>query len=563
MFAYDLFLYAQAELLRGVDAEVWAARGIVVALAAPLIAVAVRRNPDWALDIFVSRQVVFYSAAFLAAGSYLLLMALGGYYVRAMGGTWGGIAQILFFAGAALVLAVLLFSSVMRRRLTVFINKHFFRNKYDYRVEWLRFIQTLSSQSDADIRQTSLRAIVQIFSSPRGMMYVLDDQGRRYVPTAVWPQANERDLDDRDCETGMLGDISAEHELMQFLRNRQWVIDLKEYAAAPDRYQNVALPECLLARSARRIVSPLLELDRLIGFVVLDEPPPPFDLTYEDRDLLKTVGRHVATHLAQHDANRKLAESQQFEAFSRLTAFMMHDLKNAVAQLSLIVANAARHKSNPEFIDDAIGTIGNAAERMSRLIEQLQRGTTLQAGRRIELCALLERAATRCATRRPSPEISLPREQVFVVADPERLAMVLEHVIRNAQEATSEEGCVQLSLECQDAQARIVVRDNGHGMDAAFVRERLFRPFDSTKGSKGMGIGAYQAREYVRSLGGDVVVESAVGEGTRFAISLPRVANPPRERESETQTRAMTPPAGHSTILPDDSASAANYSAST
>jgi len=126
LFAYDLFLYAQAELLKGIDVDVWAARGIVVALAAPLLAVAVRRNSEWALDIFVSRQVVFYSAAFLAAGSYLLVMAIGGYYVRAMNGTWGGAAQAVFFAGAAFVLALMLFSTAMRRRLMVFISKHFF-----------------------------------------------------------------------------------------------------------------------------------------------------------------------------------------------------------------------------------------------------------------------------------------------------------------------------------------------------------------------------------------------------------------------------------------------------
>src|SRR5215831_4001845 len=424
LFAYDLFLYAEAELIRGINVEVWAARGIVSALAAPLIAVAVRRNPDWALDIFVSRQVVFYSTAFLAAGSYLLLMAIGGYYVRAMDGSWGGIAQILFFAGAGLVLAVLVFSDAMRRRLMVFISKHFFRNKYDYRVEWLRFIQTLSSRTDPDIRMTSLRAVGQILSSPGGVLFTLDDSARRYIPTAVWQDRTESEERSDAGRSEALPEIAVEHELPQFLQERQWVIDLAEYAETPDRYQNIALPEWLMQRGRRRIVSPLLELDRLVGFIVLDEPPAPFELTYEDRDLLKTVGRHVATCLSQEEANRKLAESRQFEAFSRLTAFMMHDLKNAVAQLSLIVANAERHKSNPEFIEDAIGTIGNAAERMTRLIEQLQRGTSLQAGRRTELRTLLERAVSRCANRRPAPELAMPHDSVSVIADPDRLSMV-------------------------------------------------------------------------------------------------------------------------------------------
>lgn len=555
IFAYDLFIYAQAELLKTIHAETWAARGFVVALAAPMIALAVRRNPDWALDIFVSRQVVFYSSAFLGAGSYFFLMAVGGYYVRAMGGTWGGIAQIAFFAGAAMVLAALLFSTAMRRRLMVFISKHFFRNKYDYRVEWLRFIQTLSSRGDADIRSTSLRAIAQIFSSPSGVLYMLDDTGRAFLPVSKW--RHSRAEENEKCPATEIG---ADHELTQFLRDRQWVIDLVELAEAPDRYQNIGLPPCLEAASKLRIVAPLLELDRLVGFVALESPPTPFELTYEDRDLLKTCGRHVATYLAQHEANRKLAESRQFEAYSRLIAFMMHDLKNAAAQLSLIVTNAERHKHNPEFIDDAIGTIGNAVDRITRLIEQLQRGTSVQAGRRTDLCSVVRRAAQRCETHVPSPQVEIPVERIYVTADPDRLGMVIEHVIRNAQDATSQTGQVSVELSCSGDRVSVIVADDGQGMSTEFIRDRLFRPFDSTKGSKGMGIGAYQAREYVGSLGGEVAVESALGAGTRFAIHLPVLSREPAvdgDLESETQTRTSLRSSRQSKQLTSDIAAPA------
>jgi putative PEP-CTERM system histidine kinase len=476
-----------------------------------------------------------------------------------MGGTWGGIAQIAFFAGAAMVLAALLFSTAMRRRLMVFISKHFFRNKYDYRIEWLRFIQTLSSRGDTDIRRTSLRAIAQIFASPGGVLFTLDDTGRQFLPVAKWSQ-NSSDADERRCEAREIG---ADHELMQFLRERQWVVDLVEYAEAPDRYQNVALPECMQSTSTLRIVAPLLELDRLVGLVALQSPPAPFELTYEDRDLLKTVGRHVATYLAQHEANKKLAESRQFEAYSRLTAFMMHDLKNAAAQLSLIVANAERHKHNPEFVDDAIGTIGNASDRITRLIEQLQRGTSVQAGRRTDLCAVVRRAVARSETHVPAPQFALPNERIYITADPERLGMVLEHVIRNAQDATPADGKVTVSMSITGERVSVEVADTGQGMSAEFIRDRLFRPFDSTKGSKGMGIGAYQAREYVRSLGGEVSVESAPGVGTRFAIHLPVLSVEPAiaatNSDSETQTQTVTRTARQSMTFTPDSVAAATH----
>jgi putative PEP-CTERM system histidine kinase len=263
-----------------------------------------------------------------------------------------------------------------------------------------------------------------------------------------------------------------------------------------------------------------------MGFVLLYEPPPPFELTYEDRDLLKTVGRHVATQIAQQEADRKLTESRQFEAYNRLTAFMMHDLKNSAAQLRLILDNYERHKRNPEFIDDAMGTIANAVERMTRLIDQLRGSTAPERLARVNLADLAREAVSRCSTRQPRPVLQ-GTESALVQANPERLTTVIEHVIRNAQDATRADGTVSVALTSRSGQAQLVVSDTGQGMDAEFVRDRLFRPFDSTKGAKGMGIGAYQVREYIQRLEGSVEVQSSPGQGTRFTISMP-VCEPAR-----------------------------------
>jgi len=527
MMAYDLFLYSQAELVRGIAAEAWAARGLIVACAAPLIAVAVRRNPQWSLDIFVSRQVIFYTTTFFAVGVYLVVMALAGYVIRDQGGTWGAVGQILFFAGAAVVLASLISSGPLRRQAVVFISKHFFRNKYDYRITWLSFIDTLSSNVGDNVRRTAVRAVAQIFSSPGGVLFVHDEQARQFLPVAAWPIQLE--------SVQGLAAVSATSELVAFIRKRQWIIDVKEYRRTPDVYQNIELPVWFAANPTLRIVSPLLELDRLTGFFVLYEPPPPFELTYEDRDLLKTVGRHVATQLAQHEADRKLAESRQFEAYNRLTAFMMHDLKNSVAQLGLVVTNAERHKRNPDFIDDAIGTIANAVERMTRLIEQLRDLPRSSRSQILRLDDLVRHAVARCSLRTPVPTLALAGETpVYVQADPERLAAVLDHVLRNAQDATPE-GTVSVQLGLTSEEASLVVNDTGKGMDAEFVRERLFRPFDSTKGAKGMGIGAYQTREYVQSLGGRVEVQSSPGSGTAFSIILPLATAPQAAQPAITE----------------------------
>lgn len=515
VFVYDLFLYSQAELMRGIGSDAWSARGFVNALMVPLVAVAVRRNPEWSLEVFVSRHVVFYTGSIVATGIYLLAMSAGGYYVRQIGGEWGGVAQIVFFAGAVAVLLSLLFSETLRGQFKVFLSKHFYRNKYDYRVEWLRFIQTLSSTDEGGVEPTAVRAVAQILASPGGVLYMTEDVGRPYLFTAIWPA----DL------TGLppTAPMSADHDLIYFLAERQWIIDLDEYRQSPSIYRNIELPAWMIHDTRWRFVTPLLELDRLLGFILLQNPVASFQLTFEDRDLLKMVGRHVATHIAQHRSDRKLAEGRQFEAYNRLVAFMMHDLKNSVAQLKLVVANAERHKRNPEFVDDAISTIANAVERITRLTGQLQNRTVADERREVDMNSLVHTAFSRLTGRKPEPRFDSEINPAWVQADPEKLSSVIEHLIRNAQDATKEDGQVSVRLFTRGKNIMLSVMDTGSGMDPEFVRERLFRPFDSTKGSKGMGIGAYQAREYVRLLEGDVEVQSTPGSGTVFSIRLPRL----------------------------------------
>jgi putative PEP-CTERM system histidine kinase len=516
-FAYDLFMFSQAQLLGALDVQSWALRGVVLALLTPIAALGIRRLSNQQPTVFVSRQVVFYTTAVLSVGIYLLLMALGGYYVRAHGGTWGESLRLLFIVGAGIVLAMLMLSRSMWRRLRVFVAKHFFRNKYDYRAEWLRFIATLSSPDSPDARRTSIRAIAQILESPGGVLFLANESGVRFEAVAAWSAEGSVDA-------AAFTSLDAFDDLPRFLADSKWVVDIDEYRKSPGLYRDIALPDSILA-CGWRIVTPLLELDRLIGFLLLRSPPEPFQMTYEDRDLQRTVGRHVATLLAQQSADRKLTESRQFDAFNRFAAFVMHDLKNSVAQLQLLVANAEKHRRNPEFMDDAIETIGNTAARMTRLIDQLQSPERIGATRPVQLLPLLQAVAELATTRPPGLQCSLPvadgSAQPVVQGDGDRLGAVLDHVVRNAQDATGGSGHVAMSMVTERGWAHIAVQDDGPGMDMAFVRDRLFRPFDSTKGSKGMGIGAYQTREYVRQLGGEVEVQSSPGAGTRFLIKLP------------------------------------------
>jgi signal transduction histidine kinase len=72
-----------------------------------------------------------------------------------------------------------------------------------------------------------------------------------------------------------------------------------------------------------------------------------------------------------------------------------------------------------------------------------------------------------------------------------------------------------------DGKAVVEIEDTGIGMDEEFIRHCLFRPFESTKGLTGMGIGAYESKFYIEALGGGLQVQSVPGKGTIFRLELP------------------------------------------
>ena len=246
-------------------------------------------------------------------------------------------------------------------------------------------------------------------------------------------------------------------------------------------------------------------------------------INWEDRDLLKTAGQQAASHLAQHQVDQALMQSRQFEAFNRLSAYIVHDLKNILAQQSLIVANAEKHKHNPEFVDDVIATVKNSVDRMTGLMAQMRSGERGSNAKVVDLGELLAKVVDGAKVRQPEAGLECVVDEVLVFSDSEQLATVFGHMIQNAQDATEKTGRVLVRIKPEDNHVTVDVEDTGIGMEPDFVRDRLFKPFDSTKGLTGMGVGAFESREYIRSLDGDISVVSVPGEGSTFRIVLPRV----------------------------------------
>lgn len=514
MFVYDLYLFSHSLIFSRIDPDLWYARGgvnTVAGLIMTLGTIAIANGNLQPARFAVSRPVVFYTTSLTVAGSFLALMALGGYYLQIYGGTWGSMVQIAVLFSALLTVAIVAVSRTVRSWLNVWINKHFFHHKYDYRVEWLKLINSLSRPADDEnFNELAIRAVAAIFKSPGGAIWLRS--GRYYQPVFAYRMTLP--------ETGL--DEEVETPFCYALRENEWVFSPQ--SPEHDRLSafNELLPAWVWKINGLWLVLPLLTESDLLGFMVLAEPLDA-SLTWEDLDLLKTVGRQVASYLDRHEAAEMLAESRQFDAFNKLTAFIMHDLKNLIAQQALVVKNAAKHRDNPEFFKDAIHTIDNSVDRMNNLLRKLQQSEPAEL-RSLELHKVLMEAVKKCKEHRPSPALRMETTDIWVNADNDRLIMTLTHVIKNAQDATEDEGFVDIMLAREGAEAVITVEDNGTGMEEEFVRSQLFRPFVTTKSGRGMGIGAYQTKEFISSLGGSISVESAPGEGTTFIIRIPIAA---------------------------------------
>ncbi|HEC19287.1 MAG TPA: PEP-CTERM system histidine kinase PrsK [Gammaproteobacteria bacterium] len=537
VFAFDFYMYADALLLNTLDQDIWGARGYINTLIMPLIAVSAARNPQWSLDVFVSRHFVFYSSTLIASGLYLMAMAAGGYYIRHVGGDWGELGQLVFFFGAILILLVVIFSGQMRARLRVFLNKHFFNYRYDYREEWLRVIQSLSeAQLDSNLKTTVISVMAKIVESPGGMLWLKQDDAV-YQIEASWNMP-----DNVSCRQ----DENA--ELVDFLARRKWVVDVDQLNDDPAAYQHLNLPRWMCNIPDVWLVVPLIigaevalsssgggaPSSAILGFVVLRRPRAKMLVNWEVRDLLLMTGRQCAGYLALLKANEDLVDARQFEAFNRLSAYVVHDLKNLIAQLSLIVSNAERHKDNPVFINDAFTTVENTVSKMNYMLRQLRKGKSHGEDKNnIELNEVLAGVVKRHSKGEPAPEFISTDADLRIIANESRFSAVIGHLIQNAQEATDASGFVRVSIRREDNHALVLIQDNGCGMSKDFIRTRLFRPFDTTKGNAGMGIGVYESREFIRDIGGQLDVHSEPGKGTTFFIRLKT------HSDNDGQQRAM------------------------
>jgi putative PEP-CTERM system histidine kinase len=512
IFAYDFFMYTDAMLFQKLSDPLWETRGIINALVVPFIALTIINSQKQAVGIHVSRQMVFHSATLILAGVYLLFISAGGYYIQFFGGSWGEALRVLFIFIGFIVLSLLITSPSLRAKIMVFISKNFFDYKYDYRDEWIKSTNALAARDDEHSLYFQIIHILgDLVGCNSGAIWCREEDGNYTL------RAQKGNIDAR------LNPIDPGADLIQFFSQHDWIINLEEYMLDPSNYQLIEIPEDILHQKHPWLILPLGSGMHISGIVFLSDPIANIDLNWENYDLLKIVSQQACSYVDLSESQEKLGTAKQFEAVNKASAFLVHDIKTIIAQLSLLVKNAERHKTNPAFIDDMIRTTSHTVDKMEHLLHQIRNPNHSESSQQVELGQLLLEIYLGHKKSTPCPSLEALDKEIWVQANKEELRSAVGHIIQNAVEATPKEGEVSIATKYSNDYIYIFIQDTGSGMSEDYIQNHLFKPFVSTKGLTGMGIGVYQSREYLRKIGGTISVTSELGLGTCFTLKLPIV----------------------------------------
>ncbi|HEX2939459.1 MAG TPA: XrtA/PEP-CTERM system histidine kinase PrsK, partial [Rhodopila sp.] len=352
IFIYDLVLYADAALFHRLSFALIEARASAAILAAPLLGIAVVRNRRWSVEIRVSHDVAFHSFTLIGSGIFLLAVALIGEVVRRAGSEWGNVAEASLILAAVLAVLVVITSGSARSAIRSVVVENFFAHRYDYRKEWMRCINTLTApEAFVALHKRAIRAAAEVVDSPAGALFVRPPADVAFQWAGSWnmPAAT--------------ASVPPGHPIVPLFKDGEWIVGLDEHADADSWFPE--LPRAW-------IVLPLSHFGALIGFVVLARPRANFKLDREAYDLLRVVGREIASRVAEQRAVQVLTQTRQLREYSQRFAFVIHDIKNVSGQLSMLLTNAEVYAENPAFQRDMLTTVRASVGKITRLLSRLE-----------------------------------------------------------------------------------------------------------------------------------------------------------------------------------------------
>ncbi len=499
LLAILIFYYSQGLLYRTLDMHLVPVRSLAIIVAVVLIAYSHMRGGA-GVRVVLSRQMAYHSFVLLAIGIYLIFIGLMGEGLQYFGESFPRSALVMVSFLAAIGLFLFILSDKAKRKLILFLTRNFYKNKHDYRSQWLEFTERISSaHSNKEVLMAILSAYCDTFGMGSAALFLCDGERQRYFHAA------SMELDVAAVS------FSAGTPLVGKLMEQRKVINLTDGNDAVYQegwFQSLGI--CFLI--------PLVSNNLLDGFIMLgtrinlDER-----YNYEDYDLMQTLAQQASSALLNMRLTDELALAKEMEALGRIATFIIHDLKNLVYTISLTLDNARTYISDAEFQQDMLETLGNTVSKMNMLISRLntipdKKGLSRE---KTDLMLLVKETALlvkRC-------EITIFGLSVMATLDRQEIQKVFLNLILNAVEATDGKGPVSVEVGCKEL-PYVKVIDGGCGIPEEFMQRQLFTPFQTTKKS-GLGIGLYQCKQIVESHHGRIEVTSRAGKGTAFTVWLP------------------------------------------
>lgn len=505
ILAFFIYLSTQSLLFSEINTQLLPIRSAVVIIATSMMAVFIAKHRLLDVDIFVSRYFVYNSVTVLAVGLYLIAVGLVTHGIRYFELPYGGFFSSVFIFISILFLVILLSAAALRRKAQLFINRHFYKHKYEFRDKWMETVEKITPQrSVKEVSDTFIELISETMFPSAIHLWVFDPVSKTFAHSGkgASPAGVER--------------LSPDSPFLSTAQERLSPFSAEEVKGAPAHE--------LFSRTNTVLCSPLVAGTEVTGLLLLGNDRTGARYIQDDNELLKAVSTQAAVQIREIRLLEELTATKEMEAFSKMSSFIMHDLKNLTNSLSLISQNARHNMDNPEFQRDTIRTIDGTVTRMKSVIERLS-----NLPRELELKKQLMDAGE--LIEKSLMKLALPAEKHIrlkkaiapcppVLIDPEAFEMVILNLILNAYEAIQDSGEISLSAFPDGGCVNLMVSDNGRGMTGEYVATSLFRPFKSTK-RNGLGIGLYQCKSIVEAHGGSIEVKSSPGAGTSFSIKLP------------------------------------------
>ncbi len=519
LLGYLMFILANGMLYAAVGMGKLVSLAVPVGLASLLFAYGYLRGAITDVAAPVSRNIVYSSFTALAVGLFVLCIALAAQIASVTQWSPDEILVVTFAFLGVLIGALLLFSNRFQRRLRRFIDRNFYVNRYDYRTQWAAINTALDRASDrASVLDRAGTFLRDSFAADE-VTIALRGEGHPGI-RPVYGKGCSGELPDLAASSPLGLHLCAERKALLLDRTPHDFTYIPIYAENGD----------WLEATASRILAPLFDGEELTGTIGLERTNGADPFTYEDVTLLDSIAAHIGTALRTERLSREVAETREMELMSQWSSLILHDLKNYLTPLRMAAGNLLEYRDHPDVVATCARDLGAVTERMEKLVHTLSELRRNPASGMEAVCpnqAVREVMEGLKVTERPGVAVELDLSaKSSVRADPGMLRRVLENLVTNALEAMPGGGTLTVTTADWhlngDAGVRIRVRDTGDGIPEEFLREKLFRPFATTK-KKGLGLGLYQCRSVVRAHGGELSVESRLGEGSVFQIALEQV----------------------------------------